>query len=102
MSAFFAVGVGMSMYLDDYCATVMDVPAELGSWTAISGQRFANPITVECRYDGLGWVQQTDPKPLIYAVGLLGVLLGAVAVLAVWLHRSSGRRVPVAGERTLS
>ena len=73
--AFLAIGVGLNLYLDDYCPNAMDIPDGARDWKSISGQRFANPVTIECRFDNVGWVSQTDPLPLIVASGV--VLLGA-------------------------
>lgn len=99
-ASYFAVGIGMNVYLDDYCATAMELPPEAENWTGISGQRFANPVTIECRFDDVGWVQQTDPRPLLYTIGLLGLVVATAALLGAWVHRAGIRHRTAARKPT--
>lgn len=80
--AYLVIGIGLNLYLDDYCPNAMDMPDGARDWKSISGQLFANPVTIECHFDNVGWVSQTDPLPLVVASGV--VLLGAGVAAPLW------------------
>lgn len=87
LGAFLTVGVGFNMYMDDYCATAMAQPEGV---TSVSGQRFANPITIECRFDNVGWVSQTDARPLLYTIGVIALVAAFIGAMAVWARGQRG------------
>jgi hypothetical protein len=72
--------VGQAQYLNDYCTTRAPQP-ETATPEGIGGRPayLDGLTTVRCEYDNLPAVTVTDPMPL------LGALLLAACVLAVWV-----------------
>jgi phosphotransferase system glucose/maltose/N-acetylglucosamine-specific IIC component len=67
-----------------------------------AGPRFSSPISIECQYQGLGWVSETDARPLGYALSLFGsggIIVGSILHFLLLRFRCSNFRKMMLAEK---
>lgn len=81
--------VGQAQYTNDYCSTRVPEPESPSSPEAVGGRPayMDGPVTIRCEYDHFPTVTVIEPLPLIGALVLAALAVGAAVLFVRWALR---------------